>query len=577
MISASTAALRYEYDSESVIVADRAGKTGATRLVATASTGEHHKLDPHFRRAMRPLQCYIGGPAAAEHLLRAWRTFPTTDILSWPMQRAVLFSLVLGWIVSSTLCGDTCAADDNTFFETKIRPVLIQHCYECHSAESKNPDGGFLLDTREGIRRGGDSGHGVVPGELDDSLIISAMNYESFEMPPQGKLPDDVIADFERWVESGAKDPRDGKSAPIREEIDFERAKEFWSFQPIVEPTVPPVKDASWSKTDIDAFVATGYQSFGIQPVDDADALTLVRRIYFDLIGLPPSPQQADQFADAYQQDTDAAIAQLVDELIDNSHFGERWGRHWLDVVRYAESTGMERNGTYPQAWRYRDWVIDAFNRDKPFREFVREQIAGDRLPFESHVERDANYVATGLLALGPKSLNEPNKEKFKMDVADEQIDVVSRAFLGLTAACARCHDHKFDPIPQSEYYALAGIFTSSETLYGTGKTNGNRNPGQVLSLTPESVDKVSLGASNNAKLKRNYTNQLKAGEKRLKNLQQQLKKAANPKAKDAVEKKIRTVRQDIQRARNRLKQVAEPQVKPDEHATLVMAVVDRE
>ncbi len=491
--------------------------------------------------------------------------------------RARLSSILILMAFSSPALGQENRSEQNEFFETRIRPVLVKHCYECHSADSDEPKGGLLLDTREGIRRGGDSGHGVVPGELNDSLVLDAMKYESFEMPPEGKLPDEVIADFEKWVLDGAEDPREGKSALIRQKIDFEQARQFWSFLPIADPPIPAAPDPTWRRTDIDAFIAAKHHQAGVQPVADADGLTLARRIYFDLIGMPPSPEQADQFAKAYASDADQAITSLVDELLESPHFGERWGRHWLDVVRYAESTGMERNGTYPQAWRYRDWVIDAFNHDKPYPDFIREQIAGDCLPYESHVDRDAHYTATGMLALGPKSLNEPSKEKFQMDVADEQIDVVSRAFLGLTAACARCHDHKFDPIPQSEYYALAGIFTSSQTLYGTGKTNGNRNPGRVLALSGDSVSQVALGDSGNNKLSQTYTNQLKAAEKRLKALQQQLKKAANDNAKAAIEKKLSTAKQDLQRAKNRLKQVEHPVDQPDEQAKLVMAVVESE
>ncbi len=462
------------------------------------------------------------------------------------------------------------------FFEAKIRPVLVSKCYECHAATSKEPKGDLLLDTREGIRRGGESGHAVVPGDVEESLILSAIKYESLEMPPDEQLPEHVIADFENWIRMGAHDPRDDKSAPIRREIDFERAREFWSFQPIADPVVPSVENSQWLRSEIDAFIAARLQAKGITPVSDADGIALARRIYFDLVGMQPSPAEAMEFADQYASDADAAIANLVDRLLDSRHFGERWGRHWMDVVRYAESTGMERNGTYPQAWRYRDWVIDAINRDRPYVDFVHEQIAGDLLPHDSHVDRDANFVATGLLAIGPKSLNENNKEKFKMDVVDEQIDVVTRAFLGLTASCARCHDHKFDPIPQSEYYALAGILTSTETLYGTGKTNGNRNPGRVLSIAGDKVQPIATGGSgNNAKLNKRYQSQLKSQKKQLVAFEQQLKRAKNEKAKKAAEKRIEETKQEIRKLTNRIKQVSEPEKKPDSNATLVMAVVE--
>ena len=347
--------------------------------------------------------------------------------------RTLVFLTACCLFASLLSAADTRQQED--FFETKIRPVLVAQCYECHSSESKDPKGGLLLDTREGIRRGGESGHAVVPGELEDSLILNALRHESFEMPPEKKLPDSVIADFEQWIRMGAHDPRDGKSAMIRNEIDFERAREFWSFQPIAAPAVPAVNDRSWGKTEIDAFVLARLEAKGVRPIGDSESDVLARRIYFDLIGLPPTPTQLGDFASAMKRSPDQAIADLVDTLLESRHFGERWGRHWLDVVRYAESTGMERNATFTSAWRYRDYVIEAFNQDTPYDQFIREQIAGDLLPHESQQQRDRQIIATGMLALGPKSLNETKKEKFKMDVVDEQIDVVTRAFVGLTAS----------------------------------------------------------------------------------------------------------------------------------------------
>ena len=308
----------------------------------------------------------------------------------------------------------------------------------------------------------------------------------------------------------------------------------------------------------------------------DADAQTLVRRLHFDLTGLPPSPQQIKEFSEAMSVDADGAVEALVDKLLDSQHFGQRWGRHWLDVVRYAESTGMERNGTFTRAWRYRDYVIDAFNRDVPFDQFIVQQIAGDLLPYENRQQRDRQLIATGMLALGPKSLNEPKKEKFKMDVVDEQIDVVSRAFLGLTASCARCHDHKFDPIPQSEYYALAGIFTSIETLYGTAKTNGNRNPGRLLAINGDAVKPATVsGGASGAKEEKKYRTQLKNFKRRLEGLKKQLAKAKNKKTRQTLQKRVAETQDDIRRATNRLKQATQPRSSPDKETMLVMAVSD--
>ncbi len=381
------------------------------------------------------------------------------------------------------------------FFEKNIRPVLAQKCYGCHSAESGKQKGGLLLDTREGIRMGGDSGHAVVPGDAKESLLLDAIRYDDKEtqMPPQkegGKLPDAVIANFEQWIRMGAPDPREGtgavKMTPIaKKDWDLKKAKEFWAFQEPKAVPAPEVKDKAWPRSDADKFILGALEAKGLKPVADADKSTLIRRVYFDLIGLPPRPDEVDAFlADA----SPTAFEKVVDRLLASLQFGERWGRHWLDVARYAESTGKERNFTFPSAWRYRDYVIAAFNADTPYDQFIKEQIAGDLLPYTNDDERNRQLIATGFLAMGPKGLNEKNKVQFTMDVVDEQIDVTSRAVLGITVACARCHDHKFDPIPQKEYYGLAGIFRSSETHFGTGGTNAkqNKNGTSLLALAVE-------------------------------------------------------------------------------------------
>ena len=278
--------------------------------------------------------------------------------------------------------------------------MLVKHCYECHSAKSKEIGGELLLDTREATRKGGESGHAVVPGNLEQSLLISAIRYEDFEMPPNEQLPETVIADFEKWVESGAADPRDGKSI-VHPSLDLEKAREFWSFRPIQKPAAPQVKATDWPRTDIDRYVLQRLEAQGLRPVGDADPQTLVRRVYFDLIGLPPTPEQVREFV---SDPSPAALGKLVDRLLDSPQFGERWGRHWLDVVRYGESTGMERNFTFPYAWRYRDYVFKSFNDDKPYDQFITEQVAGDLLPSDSIEQRDEQLVATGLLGPGDPS-----------------------------------------------------------------------------------------------------------------------------------------------------------------------------
>ena len=384
------------------------------------------------------------------------------------------------------------SAEQLAFFEKSIRPVLAAKCYKCHSAEAEKLKGGLLLDTREGIRRGGDSGHAVVPGNVDESLLIKALRYtdKDMQMPPEksgGKLPDAVIADFQKWVQIGAPDPRDDAPAKIaNREIDWAKAREFWAFT-TPQPAAPPSpKDAAWPRTDVDRFILAGLEAKGLKPVADAEPRSFLRRLYFDLVGLPPAPEEAERFVKEWSADRAAAIARVADALLASPQFGERWGRHWLDVARFAESTGKERNFTFPEAWRYRDWVIAAINSDKPYDQFIREQIAGDLLPARDSVERDQNVIATGFLALGPKGLNEKNREQFRMDVVDDQIDTTSRAVLGLTVACARCHDHKFDPIPTKDYYALAGIFRSTSTHFGTGggaAAKNNKNPSTLLPL----------------------------------------------------------------------------------------------
>lgn len=353
------------------------------------------------------------------------------------------------------------AAEDTTFFETKIRPVLVEKCYSCHSAEAEKVKGGLLLDTREGIRRGGDAGPGVVPGEVKKSLLISALRYEDdLEMPPKEKLPPEVIADFEKWIASGAHDPREGSAGPLAGTINLEEGRKHWSFQPITNPPVPAVKDESWPRTDIDRFILAALEAKGLKPVSDATPEQLRRRIAFDLTGLPPVESETSN------------VESQTASLLASPRFGERWARHWLDVARYAESTGGGHNVMLPLAFRYRDWVINAFNEDMPYDEFIHQQLAGDLLPQAT----DAQRIATGFLCIGTKDLREASQKRFRMEMAEEQIDATSRAFLGLTVACAKCHDHKFDPIPTRDYYALAGIFTSSEPMLGA-RRNRQRDP----------------------------------------------------------------------------------------------------
>ncbi len=366
------------------------------------------------------------------------------------------------------------------FFEKKIRPVLVHNCYKCHSGDVAKAKGHFVLDTHDGLRKGGDTGEVISPKHPDKSLLIEAIKYEGLEMPPEGQLPDEVIEDFEKWVEMGAPDPRIGKAANPKNKVDFAEAKRFWAFQHPKAPPPPKVRDAAWPRSDIDRFILARLEKEQLKPVGDADRTPLIRRVTFDLIGLPPTPEEIDAFVN---DKSDTAFATVVDRLLASPHFGERWGRHWLDVVRYAESTGKERNVPYRYAWRYRDYVFDSFNDDKPYDRFIVEQLAGDLLQTTDIAERNKWIIATGFLAVGPKSLNTNNPEQFKVDEIDDQIDVTGRAFLGMTIACARCHDHKFDPIPQTDYYAIAGIFHSTETLAGVAAGKRTATERQLLTL----------------------------------------------------------------------------------------------
>jgi cytochrome c553 len=392
----------------------------------------------------------------------------------------LLLVLIAGGRVAAAAETVTPAALD--FFEKKIRPVLVANCYQCHSASAKEVKGNLRLDTKAGIRKGGDLGPAIVVGKPDESTLIQALKHaDGLEMPPKQKLSDEIIADFVKWVTFGAPDPREGNASTVGKKISFADARKFWSLQPPKNIAPALAKNAAWARTDLDKYVLAGMEKQKLTPVADADKQTLIRRLYFDLIGLPPAPEEIDAFV---LDPSSRAVETLVDRLLASPQFGERWGRHWLDVARFGESTGKERNVPYNYAWRYRDYVFDAFAKDKPYDQFIREQIAGDLLPSKNAEEKNEHITATGFLALSPRSLNERNAEQFAMDVADEQIDVTTRAVMGISVACARCHDHKFDPIQQQDYYALAGIFRSTEIFAGVKRGNNKTGyEGDYVSL----------------------------------------------------------------------------------------------
>lgn len=378
-------------------------------------------------------------------------------------------SLVL--VVSSVRASEL-SPEQLKFFESKIRPVLIKECYGCHSDKAGNVRGGLRVDTESRLQIGGTSGPAIVAGDLEESLLFNAINHEDWVMPPKRKLSQAVINDFREWIEMGAPDPRVHEPAAIRSTInseDIERARsEFWAYQKPVKELPPTAEGQNWAKTTVDRFVLHQLEQKSMTPSRDASPAQILRRLCFDLVGLPPTPEQVDYFESRYDSDPETAIKYVADRLMKSPQFGERWGRHWLDVARYAESTGREVNMTYPHAWRYRDYVIDSFNADKPYNEFVQEQLAGDLMTADSDEDWAENLIATTFLAIGPKNVNEQNRVQFAVDLVDEQIDATTRVFLGSSVSCARCHDHKFDAIPQQDYYALAGVFSNLTTYFGS-------------------------------------------------------------------------------------------------------------
>ncbi|QDU60394.1 Planctomycete cytochrome C [Planctomycetes bacterium Pan216] len=385
----------------------------------------------------------------------------------WGMSRGIVVMALLGCLPLAPASGSEkpLSDDDVTFFEQHIRPLLITHCYDCHSEDSGEMAGELLLDRREGWSKGGTGGPAIVPSHPEKSLLMRAVRYTDSElkMPPEDKLSATEIAHLEEWIRRGAKDPRD-QPAPVSEEksIDVEAGRAFWAFRSPEKRRVPAVAREDWPRTPIDHFLLAKMEAEDVVPAAPADRRDLIRRAYFDLVGLPPAPEEVDAFlADS----SDEAFDRVIEDLLASPRYGERWGRHWLDVVRYADSNGLDENAGFAHAWRYRDYVIDSFNEDKPFDEFLIEQIAGDLLPYADDETRQRQLIATGFLSLGAKVLAEPDKTKLAMDIVDEQIRTLGRSVIGLTIGCARCHDHKFDPISTRDYYSLAGIFRSTQTM----------------------------------------------------------------------------------------------------------------
>lgn len=408
-------------------------------------------------------------------------------------RRPLISGLALLWLAGGA--GAVPAAEDAAaveFFEQKIRPILVLHCSECHSSDSKKQQGGLLLDSRAGWMRGGDSGAVIVPGDPEKSLLILAVRQtdKDLKMPPKQKLTDTQIADLESWVKSGAVDPRQERGGKLVKTGDrpkygmsLEEGRKFWSFQPVIAPVVPKVRIAAWPRNAVDNFVLARLEEAGVIPAAPADPRTILRRVTYDVTGLPPTPAEMDAFlADASPD----ALAKVVDRLLDSPRYGERWGRHWLDVVRYADTCGNASDYPVPQAHRYRDWVIRAFNRDLPYDQFLREQIAGDLLPGGTQAERFERITATGYLAIARRFGGDRLGEHYL--TLEDTIDNLGRALLGSSIACARCHDHKFDPFTMSDYYGLYGIFESTRYPF-PGAEVDKRQSDFVPLMSPAEID----------------------------------------------------------------------------------------
>lgn len=389
------------------------------------------------------------------------------------MGRRALQSIVALAAIASVLHCLPAVADETTlsrqqmeFFEKDVRPLLSQHCYECHSVKAEKLQAGLLMDSRASLLKGGESGKAIVPGDADSSLLIEAVRYESYEMPPKGRLPEKDIQTLERWVEMGAPWPKEEAPTAETNRPEFnlpQRKAGHWVWQPIQSPAIPEVADANWPRNELDHFVLAKLKEAELTPAGDADRAALLRRLYFDLIGLPPTPEQAETFL---SNTSPQATEQLVDSLLDSPHFGERWGRHWLDLVRYAESRGHEFDHDIPNAFQYRDYIIRALNANVPYDQLVREHIAGDLLSEPRlHPERQFNesVLGTGFWFLGEWVHSPVDIRKDEADRFDNMIDVMSKTFLGVTVSCARCHDHKFDAISTADYYSLTGFLQSSD------------------------------------------------------------------------------------------------------------------
>ncbi len=387
-----------------------------------------------------------------------------------PKPLAILLTLTLANTVTLGASPTKLTPQKLQFFESKIRPVLIKTCYKCHAASSNKIKGKLQLDTRAGLLKGGESGPALIPGHPEKSLLIKAIRHDSpmLEMPPKSKLSPSQIADFEAWIKMGAPDPRDGRAKEIIEKkIDYDKGRQFWSFQPLKNYIPPKVKNTTWVKSPVDNFILARLEKEQIAPNQTAPRITLIRRAYFALWGLPPTPQQVADFLNDQSPD---AYTELIDRLLAGQHYGERWARHWLDLARFAESNGYAFDKDRNAAYHYRDFVIKALNQDMPYNQFIRLQIAGDQINPDDYMA----HAATGFIAAGPFTSQQTQKERerSRYEQLDDVIHTLGTATLGLTIGCARCHDHKFDPISANDYYRMIANF--AQTGFDDYKYNSN-------------------------------------------------------------------------------------------------------
>ena len=482
---------------------------------------------------------------------------PCRRYASHPILLGLAAILGITLFSASALLGGRHTAVQTDFFESKVRPLLAKNCYQCHSELAKILYSNFRLDGRDALLDGGVRGPAIVPGHPESSQLIQAVRYENLKMPPAGRLSGDQIETLVKWVEMGAPWPDLEVAVGIKTsdgQHDLSSGQSHWAWKPVQKVSPPTVLEKHWPAHPIDNFILKKLEAEDLAPSSGADRHTLLRRVYFDLIGLTPKSEDVKSFV---TDDSERAFEKVVDQLLKSPGFGERWGRHWLDLTSYADSLGQGRRIPAREAWRYRDYVINAFNANKPYDRFVQEQISGDVLPWKTDDQRREQLVATGFLAIGPWAVVDSDKEKLRMDVVDHQLDTLGRALQGLTLGCARCHDHKFDPIPTREYYALAGIFRSTRTLNGRmsgGFSDVNR---VLLPETPSEMRKRALATEEYQQTLDRFLSEYEAVEsekKRLTDRQKALEEGRNRSQGGAREKELKEIDKKLKEAKDRIR-----------------------